>query len=163
MKTGMVMITYGLINPKSFLVVLFSSKLKNFKKSLTLFVSKRYGNFHLPHEVETTFNCLTINIYMPYEQDDDLSEFRLNRNLSVMLFIHGGSNAGGASSYMDCSVLAATGNLIVATINYRVDVLGFFNMPEHRRYLKGNYGLWDQLTAIKWLHHNCQYLGTFFF
>ncbi len=81
------------------------------------------------------------------------------RKLSTMLFVHGGSNAGGTSSYMDGSVLAAYGNVIVATINFRLDVLGFLSIPERGKYMSGNYGLWDQLTAIKWLHLNCPEIG----
>jgi hypothetical protein len=42
-------------------------------------------------------------------------------------------------------------------LNYRLDVLGFFNFPSPN--YKGNYGLWDQFYAIKWLHANCEHLG----
>ena len=102
-------------------------------------------------------------MYIPYEKDEklELPGDLKARNLSVMLFIHGGSNAGGTSAYMDGSALAASGHVIVATINFRLDVLGFFNLKERGEYLSGHYGLWDQLNAIKWLHQNCENIGKF--
>lgn len=126
-----------------------------------LFNFEMYGNFRLPHEVDTTFDCLHINLYIPYEKERGVEMDLRARNLSVMLFVHGGSNAGGTSSYMDGSALAAFGNVVVATINFRLDILGFFNLAERGEYLSGNYGLWDQLNAIKWLHQNCENIGEF--
>ncbi len=122
---------------------------------ILLFNFNMYGNFILPHDVETSFSCLEINLYIPYPNEFDTKP----RNLSAMLFIHGGSNAGGTSAYMDGSALAGFGNVIVATVNFRLDVLGFFNLIERGEYLSGNYGLWDQANAIKWLHQNCPNLG----
>lgn len=112
-----------------------------------LFSSDFYGNLRLPHVTYMSFDCLTINLYIPANAS----------NLTCMLFIHGGSNAVGTSSYVDGSALASLGNVIVATINYRLDFLGFFNLPNND--YKGNYGLWDQSEAIKWLHLNCFQIG----
>jgi acetyl esterase/lipase len=114
-----------------------------------LFSSDFYGNLRLPHVTYMSFDCLTINLYIPANNAS---------NLTCMLFIHGGSNAVGTSSYVDGSALASLGNVIVATINYRLDFMGFFNLPNND-YYKGNYGLWDQLEAIKWLHLNCLQIG----
>lgn len=41
-----------------------------------------------------------------------------------MLFIHGGSYMEGTGNMFDASVLAAYGNVIVVTMNYRLGVLG---------------------------------------
>lgn len=41
-----------------------------------------------------------------------------------MLFLHGGSYMEGTGNMFDGSVLAAYGNVIVATLNYRLGVLG---------------------------------------
>lgn len=43
-----------------------------------------------------------------------------------MLFIHGGSFMEGSGNMFDGSVLAAYGNVIVVTMNYRLGVLGKF-------------------------------------
>ena len=75
-----------------------------------------------------------------------------------MFFIHGGSNAAGAASFMDGSALAAAGQVIVVMPNYRLDVLGFLNL-HNSSHSRGNYGLWDLLLALKWLYVNCPSLG----
>lgn len=126
-----------------------------------LFNFDMYGNFPLPYEIDPTFNCLEISLYIPYSNESEVNQDLSKRKLSVMLFMHGGSNAGGTSAYMDGSALAAKGNVIVATINFRLDVLGFLNIPERGKHMAGNYGLWDQLTAIKWLRLNCPNIGKY--
>lgn len=45
-----------------------------------------------------------------------------------MLFIHGGSYMEGSGNMFDGSVLAAYGNVIVVTMNYRLGVLGKFGV-----------------------------------
>ena len=125
----------------------------------SLYTIQYYGNFHLPHEVEHSQDCLSINIYLPIlANKTNNSCSRNERKLSAMLYLHGGSNTGGSGSYIDGSPLASFGDVIVATINYRLDVQGFFYIPGDETY-KGNYALWDQLTALKWLHLNCPNLG----
>lgn len=126
-----------------------------------LFNFDMYGNFPLPYEIDPTFNCLEISLYIPYSNESEINEDLSKRKLTAMLFVHGGSNAGGTSSYMDGSALAAYGNVIVAIINFRLDILGFLNVPERGKHMAGNYGLWDQLTAIKWLRLNCPNIGKY--
>lgn len=46
-----------------------------------------------------------------------------------MLFIHGGSYMEGSGNMFDGSVLAAYGNVIVVTMNYRLGVLGEYGAP----------------------------------
>ena len=134
-----------------------TNKWPNMCVQTRIFNAEFYGNLRLPHKTYMSFDCLTINLYIPADRKG---------NLSVMFFVHGGSNAVGTSSYVDASVLASLGNVLVATVNYRLDVLGFFSMPigknsanSKEKQYKGNYGLWDQLAAIKWLHTNCPSLG----
>jgi carboxylesterase type B len=118
-----------------------------------LFNYQYYGNFELPHDFDLSLNCLTINLYIPE---------KIDKPLSAMLFLHGGSNAAGSSSYIDASALVSIGDIIVAMPNYRLDVLGFFNTPENsdnKNTTNGNYGLWDQYLALKWLYDNCESLG----
>ena len=59
--------------------------------------------------------------------------------------------------FYNASNLAATGNVIVVTINYRLGVFGFYTLdtPEAR----GNYGLWDQIEALKWINKNIDSFG----
>ena len=64
---------------------------------------------------------------------------------------------------MDGSALAAYGDVIVASINFRLDVLGFLGVDDQNDYINGNYGLWDQFNGIKWLHTNCRNIGILIF
>jgi carboxylesterase type B len=130
-----------------------------------------YGNFKLPHEFDMSFNCLTLNVFISKSSSTSTRRENGRGNLTAMFFIHGGSNAAGAASFMDGSGLAALGDVIVVMPNYRLDVMGFFNVQKslyrrktdpsdhHDDHLGGNYGLWDQVMALKWLHANCDRLG----
>ena len=84
--------------------------------------------------------------------------------LPVMVWLHGGSNTlgSGSQSTYDGTSLAAHG-VIVVTINYRLGVLGFFSHPEltaeSPHHSSGNYGLLDQLAALKWVKENIARFG----
>lgn len=52
------------------------------------------------------------------------ADIRDRRKKPVMMFIHGGSFMEGTGNMFDASVLAAYGNVIVVTMNYRLGVLG---------------------------------------
>uniref|UniRef100_A0AAR2LLS8 Neuroligin 2b n=1 Tax=Pygocentrus nattereri TaxID=42514 RepID=A0AAR2LLS8_PYGNA len=97
-------------------------------------------------------DCLYLNIYVPTEDD-----IRDRRKKPVMLFIHGGSYMEGAGNMFDASVLAAYGNVIVVTMNYRLGVLGFLSTGDQSA--KGNYGLLDQIQALRWLNENIGHFG----
>ncbi|XP_053908719.1 neuroligin-2 isoform X1 [Cuculus canorus] len=75
----------------------------------------------------------------------------------VMLFLHGGSYMEGTGNMFDGSVLAAYGNVIVVTMNYRLGVLGFLSTGDQAA--KGNYGLLDQIQALRWLNENVGHFG----
>nr|XP_006005750.1 PREDICTED: acetylcholinesterase [Latimeria chalumnae] len=97
-------------------------------------------------------DCLYLNIYVPTEDD-----IRDSGKKPVMMFIHGGSYMEGTGNMYDGSVLAAYGNVIVITINYRLGVLGFFSTGDPSA--KGNYGLLDQIQALRWLNENIGHFG----
>ncbi|XP_054457809.1 neuroligin-2a isoform X1 [Anoplopoma fimbria] len=115
-------------------------------------------------------DCLYLNIYVPTEdgpltkKHDDSSmnkprdeDIRDRRKKPVMLFIHGGSYMEGTGNMFDASVLAAYGNVIVVTMNYRLGVLGFLSTGDQSA--KGNYGLLDQIQALRWLNENIGHFG----
>ncbi|XP_041864786.1 neuroligin-2b isoform X2 [Melanotaenia boesemani] len=115
-------------------------------------------------------DCLYLNIYIPTEdgpltkkhdestmnrpRDEDIRD---RRKKPVMLFIHGGSYMEGSGNMFDGSVLAAYGNVIVVTMNYRLGVLGFLSTGDQSA--KGNYGLLDQIQALRWLNENIGHFG----
>ncbi|XP_023699167.1 neuroligin-2a isoform X2 [Paramormyrops kingsleyae] len=115
-------------------------------------------------------DCLYLNIYVPTEdgpltkKHDESSmnrprdeDIRDRRKKAVMLFIHGGSYMEGTGNMFDASVLAAYGNVIVVTMNYRLGVLGFLSTGDQSA--KGNYGLLDQIQALRWLNENIGHFG----
>ena len=65
--------------------------------------------------------------------------------MAVMVWIHGGAFSFGSSTGYYGGVLAALNDVIVVSINYRVGVLGFFNVPGTG--VKGNYGMLDQVET----------------
>ncbi|GCC19333.1 hypothetical protein chiPu_0021044, partial [Chiloscyllium punctatum] len=75
----------------------------------------------------------------------------------VMMFVHGGSYMEGTGNMFEGSVLASYGNVIVVTINYRLGVLGFLSTGDMAA--KGNYGLLDQIQALRWLSENIGFFG----
>jgi para-nitrobenzyl esterase len=98
-------------------------------------------------------DCLTLNIWAPADAS----------HAPVFVWIHGGSLAIGASSepFYDGARLAARG-IVVVTINYRLGVLGYLAHPELSAEpplgVSGNYGLLDQIEALRWVRRN---IGAF--
>ena len=98
-------------------------------------------------------DCLTLNVWAPADA----------RNAPVFFWIHGGSLAIGASreALYDGARLAARG-IVVVTINYRLGVLGYLAHPELSAEsplgVSGNYGLLDQIEALRWVRRN---IGAF--
>ena len=97
-------------------------------------------------------DCLFLNIYSPKDA----------KNAPVIIYIHGGAFQGGCGNelHMDGTAYAKKG-VIFVTINYRLGVLGFLC---DRKLTKeaghsGNYGLYDQLEAIKWVHSHIASFG----
>ena len=66
--------------------------------------------------------------------------------LAVMVWIHGGRFALGSSSHYPGGVLAAFNDVIVVSLNYRLGILGFLNVPGTE--VKGNYGIMDQVGNL---------------
>uniref|UniRef100_A0A8C1PI02 Neuroligin 3a n=1 Tax=Cyprinus carpio TaxID=7962 RepID=A0A8C1PI02_CYPCA len=97
-------------------------------------------------------DCLYLNIYVPTEDD-----IRDTGAKPVMVYIHGGSYMEGTGNMIDASVLASYGNVIVITLNFRVGVLGFLSTGDQAA--KGNYGVLDQIQALRWISENIGYFG----
>ena len=98
-------------------------------------------------------DCLYLNVYAPTLDRDG--------HRPVLVWIHGGGfTEDGARNY-DGSKLAADG-IVVVTINYRLGALGFLAHPalaSRPSGPTGNYGLMDQLAALRWVKHNIARFG----
>ncbi|XP_032066270.1 cholinesterase-like [Thamnophis elegans] len=95
-------------------------------------------------------DCLSLNIWVPHPQPSS--------PVPVLVWIHGGGFLMGTSSVdmYNGAPLAATENVIVVTINYRLGALGFLYLPPAA---PGNLGLWDQQLAMKWVKENAAAFG----
>ncbi len=101
----------------------------------------------------TSEDCLTLNVWAPAGA----------RKLPVMVWIHGGSLVGGSGSEaMYDGVAMARQGIVFVSINYRLGLLGYFAHPalsaESPQHLSGNYGLLDQIEALRWVRDN---IGAF--
>uniref|UniRef100_A0A8C5DRE2 Neuroligin 4 X-linked a n=1 Tax=Gouania willdenowi TaxID=441366 RepID=A0A8C5DRE2_GOUWI len=108
---------------------------------------------------EQNEDCLYMNVYVPTEDGKSTllsydGDVDLNGLKPVMVYIHGGSYMEGTGNMIDGSILASYGNVIVITINYRLGVLGFLSTGDQAA--KGNYGLLDQIQALRWIKENIQ-------
>lgn len=104
----------------------------------------------------TSEDCLTLNVWAP--------ETRTAEPLPVIVWIHGGGFIMGSGSQplFDGARLAARG-VVVVTFNYRLGRFGFFAHPaltaEAGNEPTANYGLMDQVAALRWVHDNIGALG----
>ena len=108
-----------------------------------------------PPEPESE-NCLYLNIWAPAAAH--------GAKLPVMFWIYGGGLEGGsASTPLYAGGQLAQQGVIVVTANYRLGIFGFLADPQLTResphHSSGNYGLLDQIAALKWLHRNIVAFG----
>ncbi|XP_078699045.1 neuroligin-4, X-linked-like [Branchiostoma floridae x Branchiostoma belcheri] len=100
-------------------------------------------------DVNVSEDCLNLNVYGPQVSDGE-------GLLPVMLYIHGGAHVTGANKLHDGSLLAQRRVVVVIT-NYRLGALGFFSTGDSSA--AGNYGMLDQLEAMKWIRANIRAFG----
>lgn len=101
-------------------------------------------------------DCLTLNIHRP---DTD------SKDLPVVVFIHGGSNVVGFSGdpMYDGRALANEAEAVVVTVNYRLGIFGWLDQLNAKTgdalSDSGNYGLLDQVEALRFVHDNAAEFG----
>ncbi len=99
-------------------------------------------------------DCLYLNVWTP--------TLSAGARRPVIVWIYGGSNRSGWTyepNYFGES-LAARGDVVVVTIAYRVGIFGFFGHPELRgAKAPANFGLLDQIAALRWLRDNVAAFG----
>lgn len=114
-----------------------------------------YKEFRKGEHYTYSEDCLFLNIWTP---SDAAEESRL----PVLVYIHGGGFTGGCGheKHFDGPIWPAKG-VIGVTLNYRLGPLGFICLPELKEEAghTGNYGLYDQLTAIQWVKANIKAFG----
>jgi para-nitrobenzyl esterase len=101
-------------------------------------------------------DCLYLNIWTAAQSATE--------KLPVFVWIYGGGFTSGSSAcaVYDGEALAQQG-IVYVSINYRVGIMGFMAHPEltgaPKTNSSGNYGLMDQLAALKWVQENIAAFG----
>lgn len=92
-------------------------------------------------------DCLVVDIYTPAAD---------GRARPVLFWIHGGAYYIGSGNDHDGSILAAQGDVVVVTVNYRLGVFGFLDLSKYDEALAGSVsnGFRDQILALTWVRDN---------
>jgi para-nitrobenzyl esterase len=110
-------------------------------------------------------DCLYLNVYAPpAAQQGSVASSRPpgGRGLPVLFMIHGGGLLNGSGDQHDGSLIVRTDHIIVVSINYRLGVFGYLDVPglgTSPLTANGNYGLLDQEAALRWVHRNIRAFG----
>ncbi len=111
-----------------------------------------YNEFRKDEKYDYSEDCFFLNIWKPENCD----------KAPIIFYIHGGAFQGGCGNekHFDGSEYAKKG-VIFITFNYRLGPLGYCALPElkERDGHTGNYGLYDQLTALMWTYNNIEDYG----
>ena len=114
-----------------------------------------YNEFRKGETYTYSEDCLFLNVFAPENAKE-------GDKLPVLIYIHGGGFTGGCGheKHFDGPVWPAQG-VIGVTLNYRLGPMGFLCLPELKEEagFTGNYGLYDQLTAIQWVRDNISAFG----
>lgn len=98
-------------------------------------------------------DCLCLNVWTPNPFDKGV-------HLPVMLWIHGGGfvyGSAGAPMY-DGHNLSKTGNVVVVSVNHRLNVFGYLYLPQSTE-ASANVGQLDLAAALQWIHDNIEHFG----
>ncbi|MEM8499422.1 MAG: carboxylesterase family protein [Pseudomonadota bacterium] len=103
-------------------------------------------------------DCLYLNVWAPANQKNDT-----NKALPILVWIHGGGNTTGWAyepNYRGAAL--ANEGIIVVSIAYRLGIFGYFSHPDmaaDKQIYIANFGLLDQIAALKWIKENAAAFG----
>ena len=116
-----------------------------------------WKEFYQGGDPKRSEDCLYLNVWTP-------AAGKPEAKLPVIFWIHGGAYMGGYGHEIEFGGDAyAKKGVILVTINYRLGMCGFLAHPlltaENDGKGSGNYGLFDQLAALKWVKRNISAFG----
>ncbi|MER7000600.1 carboxylesterase family protein [Streptomyces sp. NPDC000410] len=97
-------------------------------------------------------DCLFVNVTTPRASS--------TKARPVMVYLHGGGHTDSEGAMYGARRLAAQGDVVVVTVNYRLGALGYLAHPDlEKRGESGNYGFLDQQAALRWVQRNAAAFG----
>ena len=100
-------------------------------------------------------DCLYLNVWTPAKSASE--------RIPVMVWIYGGGfTYGSASTRIYEATRLAENGVVVVSFNYRLNVLAGFAHPllsKESGHGSGNYGMLDQIAALKWVQRNIKSFG----
>lgn len=101
-------------------------------------------------------SCLNLNVWSPSVSD--------GKKRAVMVWIHGGGFQSGASNDLDSydgANLARTGDVVVVSVNHRLNAMGFLDLSAYGDQFKqsANLGMQDLVASLEWVKENIAQFG----
>ena len=101
-------------------------------------------------------DCLRVNVWTPAVND--------NKKRPVMVWLHGGGYAAGSGQELlsyDGENLARRGDVVVVSLNHRLNVLGYLNLAKYgdKYASSANVGMLDIVAALEWVRDNIAVFG----
>ena len=119
-------------------------------------ISPQEATGNIPGGDNMDNNCQNLNIWTPGIQDEG--------KRPVMVWLHGGGFSTGSSieqTYYDGENLSKKGDVVVVSVNHRLNVLGHLNLSQYGDQYKNsaNVGMTDIIDALQWIQDNIEEFG----
>ncbi|MGH7015760.1 MAG: carboxylesterase/lipase family protein [Caulobacteraceae bacterium] len=111
------------------------------------------GDPPAPDQPGTAEDCLFLNVWTPGLDD---------RRRPVMVWLHGGgfANGSGGAAMYDGAQLAGRGDVVVLTVNHRLNVFGYLHLGELGGHpSSGQAGMLDIVLSLQWVRDNIARFG----
>ncbi|MAJ09248.1 carboxylesterase family protein [Ponticaulis sp.] len=126
------------------------------RTDITDAINYRASSPQRSNQPEISEDCLFLNVWTPGLND--------GAKRPTMFYIHGGaySNGSGSDELYDGTRLATKGDVVVITVNHRLNAFGYLYLD--RLYPgafpdSGNAGQWDLILALNWVKQNAETFG----
>ena len=119
-------------------------------------IAKKMGQPKKKYQETMSEDCLYLNVWAPADST--------RKNYPVLVYFHGGSLRSGSGSepLFSGEEAARSGGVVMVSANYRLGAFGYLALPELNEesgHGSGNYGLLDQIAALRWVQKNIAAFG----